>query len=81
MNTVLIAAQVSLCYASEPSDHSVSNHLLSSRRRSGVSRVGLTVPRVSWLLPSESQCVIWASPLTGGLTTTVGRIEFTYVTD
>ena len=45
MNTVLIVAQVSLCHVTKPSDHSVSNHLLSPRRISGVSYVGLTGPR------------------------------------
>ena len=44
MNTVLIAAQVSLCYVIKPSDHSVSNHLLSPRDVSGVSYLGLTGP-------------------------------------
>ena len=37
--------QVSLRFVIEPSDHSVSNHLPSSRRCSGVFYVGLTGPR------------------------------------
>ena len=45
MNTVLKAARVSLRFVTEPSDHSVSNHLPSPRRISGISCVGLTGPR------------------------------------
>jgi hypothetical protein len=44
MNTVLIAAQISLRYVTEPSDHSVSNHPRSPRDISGVSCAGLTGP-------------------------------------
>jgi hypothetical protein len=80
MNSVLRTAQVSLCHVTEPSEHSVSNHRLPSRRILWVACGGLTVPP-SWLPPPEGRCVIWASPLTGGLATTVGRIKFTCVTD
>jgi hypothetical protein len=44
MNTDLVTAQVSLRFVTEPSDHSVSNHLSSSRHVSGVCDVGLTGP-------------------------------------
>ena len=45
MNTGFGVDQVSMCHVIEPSDHSVSNHLPSPQRVSGVAYVGLTVPR------------------------------------
>ena len=57
MNTGLVVAQVSLRFVAEPSDHSVSKHLPSSRRRSGVLYVGLTVPHGCGC-PFEEPCVL-----------------------
>jgi hypothetical protein len=45
MNTGLIAAQVSLRFVIETSDHSVSSHLPSSRHISGFFNARLTGPR------------------------------------
>jgi hypothetical protein len=44
MNTGFSVVQVSLRVVIESSDHSVSNHLPSSRHESGVCDVGLTGP-------------------------------------
>jgi hypothetical protein len=44
MNTDFSVVQVSLRFDTESSDHSVSNHLPSSRRESGVCDIGLTGP-------------------------------------
>jgi hypothetical protein len=44
MNTGFGVTQVSLRFVTESSDHSVSNHLPSSRHESGVCDVGLTGP-------------------------------------
>jgi hypothetical protein len=46
MNTGLVTAQVSLRFVIESSDHSVSNHLPSSRHVSGVFIARLTGPYV-----------------------------------
>jgi len=46
MNTGLVAAQVSLRFVIESSDHSVSNHLPSSRHVSGFFIAGHTGPHV-----------------------------------
>ncbi len=58
MNAVLIVAQVSLCHVIEPSDHSVSKHLLSPRRISGFSCVGLTVPHSCGRPFNKGRCVL-----------------------
>jgi len=79
MDTVSIAARVSPCHVIGPSDRSVSKHLPSSRDASGVSCPGLTGPRRRGRPFGAVRP--WASPMTGRLATTVGRIEFTRVTD
>ena len=80
MNTCFGAAQISLRFVIESSDHSVSNHPPSSRHDSGVFYAGLTVPRCRDR-PFPGSMRSWASPLPSRLATTVGRIEFTCVTD
>ena len=69
-----------LRFVIESSDHSVSNHLPSSRRFSGVRASGLP-DHISVAALDQGQCVNWASPVPSRLATTVGRIEFTCVTD
>ena len=80
MNTGFGVIQVSLRFVIETSEHSVSNHLPSSRRVPGFFCVRLTGPRCRGHLFPD-QCVTWASPVPSRLATTVGRIEFTCVTD
>jgi len=69
MNTGFGVAQVSLRFVTVSSDHSVSNHLPSSRRASGVLCVELTEPRCRGR-PCQGPCVIWASPFSSWLATT-----------
>ena len=75
MNTDFGVIQVSLRFVIESSDHSVFNHLPSSRRFSGFRASGLP-DHISVAVLDQGQCVNWASPVPSRLATTVGRIEF-----
>ncbi len=69
-----------LRFVIESSDHSVSNHLPSSRRFSEFRAPGLP-DHMSVAALDQGPCVNWASPVPSRLATTVGQIEFTCVTD
>jgi hypothetical protein len=79
MNTDLNTAQVSPRFVIESSDHSVSNHLTSSRQDSGVFSARLTGPRAVVAL-FQGPCVTWASPLASRLATNVkpNRVHVSY---
>ena len=80
MNTGFVAAQVSLRFVIESSDHSVSNHLPLSRHISGFFIAGLTGPHF-YGRPFEGQASLGLRHFASRLATTAGRIEFTCVTD
>ena len=65
MNTGFIAAQVSLRFVIETSDHSVSNHLPSSRHISGFFNARLTGPHVCGR-PCEGQASVGLRQLLAG---------------
>ena len=80
MNTGFGVIQGSLLIFIGSSDHSVSNHLPSPRRVSGVLCRRAYRTTLSWLPRCRGPCVLWASPFPSRLATTVGRNEFIVVT-
>jgi len=76
MNTGFGLIQGSLFNVIGSSDHSVSNHLPSSRRVSGVFLRQAYRTTLAWLPRCRGPSVYWASPVSSRLATTVGRSEF-----